>query len=81
VLAPRGLFAFTTETHEGAGIVLGEKLRYAHSAEHVREALEAAGLTVLTLAPCSPPHRERGPGPRPGDRGGTPCDLRLSAGQ
>src|SRR5712691_3476893 len=32
VLETGGLFAFTTETHEGAGIVLGEKLRYAHSA-------------------------------------------------
>jgi len=29
-------------------------LRYAHSAEHVRAALEAAGLCVLTLALVSP---------------------------
>jgi predicted TPR repeat methyltransferase len=54
VLEPGGLFAFTTETHGGAGAVLGEKLRYAHSARHVRGALEAAGLTALTLAPASP---------------------------
>ena len=54
VLEPGGLFAFTTETHEGAGVVLGEKLRYAHSARHVRGALEAAGLSVLALAPASP---------------------------
>ncbi len=54
VLEGGGLFAFTTETHEGAGIVLGEKLRYAHSAGHVRGALEAAGLTVLSLAAASP---------------------------
>ncbi len=54
VLDPGGVFAFTTETHEGAGIVLGEKLRYAHSAEHVRGALEAAGLSVLALASASP---------------------------
>src|SRR5437764_1328623 len=46
VLENGGLFAFTTETHEGAGVVLGEKLRYAHSAEHLRDALEAAALCV-----------------------------------
>src|SRR6266702_1049290 len=50
VLEGGGLFAFTTETHDGAGVVLSEKLRYAHCAEHVRAALEAAGLCVLTLA-------------------------------
>jgi len=54
VLENGGLFAFTTETHEGAGVVLGEKLRYAHSAEHLRDALEAAALCVLTLVPASP---------------------------
>jgi predicted TPR repeat methyltransferase len=54
VLEAGGLFAFTTETHGGAGVVLGEKLRYAHSARHVRKALEAAGLSVLILAPASP---------------------------
>jgi predicted TPR repeat methyltransferase len=54
VLATGGVLAFTTETHEGAGIVLGEKLRYAHSVEHVRVALEAAGLSVLSLAAASP---------------------------
>jgi predicted TPR repeat methyltransferase len=53
-LEPRGLFAFTTETHAGSGVLLGEKLRYAHSAEHVRAALEAAGLSVLALTPASP---------------------------
>jgi hypothetical protein len=29
--------------------VLGEKLRYAHGADYVRAALEAAGLTPLTF--------------------------------
>jgi len=54
VLELGGLFAFTTETHDGGGVLLGEKLRYAHSADHVRTALEAAGLSVLALAPASP---------------------------
>ena len=48
-LKPDGLFAFTTETHAGTGVVLGEKLRYAHGADHVRAALAAAGLMPLAL--------------------------------
>jgi predicted TPR repeat methyltransferase len=42
----RGLFAFTVETHPGAGVVLGETLRYAHALGHVRTALAAAGLGI-----------------------------------
>jgi predicted TPR repeat methyltransferase len=53
VLAPGGLFAFTVETHDGAGVRLRETLRYAHSADHVRAALDDAGLTVLTLQPAA----------------------------
>jgi predicted TPR repeat methyltransferase len=52
-LAPDGLFAFTTETHVGPGIVLGEKLRYAHGADHVRAALAAAGLVPFALDPAA----------------------------
>jgi predicted TPR repeat methyltransferase len=48
-LASDGLFAFTVETHSGPGVVLGEKLRYAHGADHVRAALEAAGLTSFAF--------------------------------
>jgi predicted TPR repeat methyltransferase len=53
VLAPRGLFAFTVETHEAPGIRLQETLRYAHGAEHVRRALAAAGLELRQLAAVS----------------------------
>jgi predicted TPR repeat methyltransferase len=49
VLAAGGLFAFTVETHAGPDVVLGEKLRFAHGAEHVRAALTCAGLSVLDL--------------------------------
>lgn len=52
-LAPDGLFAFTVETYEGRGVVLGEKLRYAHGADHARAALEGAGLSPVTLEPAS----------------------------
>ena len=54
MLEPGGLFAFTTETHAQEGVVLGEKLRYAHSAAHVRAALAAASLSVLDLSSASP---------------------------
>jgi predicted TPR repeat methyltransferase len=52
-LTPDGLFAFTVETHGGAGVVLGEKLRYAHGGEHVRAVLVAAGLVPLILDSAS----------------------------
>jgi predicted TPR repeat methyltransferase len=48
-LAADGLFAFTVETHAGTGVVLGEKVRYAHGADHVRAALATADLTPLTF--------------------------------
>ncbi len=53
VLAPGGLFAFTTETHDGAGALLGETLRYAHSLEHVRAAIRNAGLILVSLSRSS----------------------------
>jgi predicted TPR repeat methyltransferase len=53
VLAPGGLFAFTVETHSGAGVVLQQTLRYAHGAAHVRAATESGGLAVLHLAEAS----------------------------
>ena len=36
VLAAGGLLAFTTETHDGEGVVIGHGLRYAHAAAYVR---------------------------------------------
>jgi predicted TPR repeat methyltransferase len=53
VLAPEGVFAFTVETHDAGGVILGQKLRYAHGEAHVRAALEAAGLTLRRLTPVS----------------------------
>jgi len=54
VLAPEGLIAFTVETHDAGGIILGPKLRYAHGEAHVRAALDAAGLTIRRLVTVSP---------------------------
>jgi predicted TPR repeat methyltransferase len=59
VLEESGIVAFTVETEEddnlndGDGVALGEKLRYRHSAGHVRAALEAAGLDVVELVPAT----------------------------
>jgi predicted TPR repeat methyltransferase len=49
VLRPNGLVAFTTETHDGDGVVLGAGFRYAHGAKHVRDAIASTGLAVCSL--------------------------------
>lgn len=54
VLAKGGLFAFTTETHSGEGVILGAGFRYAHAAAHVRAAVAAAGLKLAHLEEASP---------------------------
>lgn len=46
VLSRGGLFAFTAETHDGEGVILGAGLRYAQSEAHLRELLSDAGLVV-----------------------------------
>jgi predicted TPR repeat methyltransferase len=53
VLEPRGIFAFTVETHDGEGVELGEALRFRHSEGHVRAAVDRAGLKVLGLDSAS----------------------------
>lgn len=49
VLAPGGLIVFSAETHDGDGVILRDTLRYAHSPTHVRDALSAAGLQLVSL--------------------------------
>lgn len=46
VLAVGGLLAFTAETHDGEGVIVGRGRRYAHGAAYVRACVEAAGLGV-----------------------------------
>ncbi len=53
VLAPGGVMAFTVETHDEDDIILGERLRYAHGAKYVRDAMQAAGLNVERLESLS----------------------------
>ena len=61
VLATGGTLAFTLETHDGSGVILGEGLRYAHTAEYVRGAIAKAGLELLTLEPASPRNENNEP--------------------
>jgi predicted TPR repeat methyltransferase len=54
VLAPGGAFAFTLETHDGDGVVIGEGLRYAHGKKIVRDEVVGAGLGLAHLEEASP---------------------------
>src|SRR6516165_4651947 len=49
VLAPGGLVAFTVETHDGDGVVIGAGLRYAHAAEYLRKTIAGVGLKLVHL--------------------------------
>jgi len=63
VLVSGGIAAFTTETHDGEGVILGEGLRYAHSADHVRKSVEAAGLNLSLLEARSARNEDNTPVP------------------
>jgi predicted TPR repeat methyltransferase len=63
VLAPGGLLAFTVETHDGDGVILGQGLRYAHGTPCVRASIEAAGLTLSHLEDLSARNEDNAPAP------------------
>jgi predicted TPR repeat methyltransferase len=63
VLAPGGLLAFTTETHDGEGVVIGHGLRYAHAATYVRAAVESVGLKLSLLEGRSARNEDHAPVP------------------
>jgi predicted TPR repeat methyltransferase len=54
VLAANGVFAFTLETHDSDGVVIGAGLRYAHGKKLVRDQVVAAGLVLAHLEEASP---------------------------
>jgi predicted TPR repeat methyltransferase len=64
VLKPGALIGFTVETHAGAGTVIGEGFRYAHSEAAVRDALMQAGLAQPRIESVST--RNDGGKPVPG---------------
>ena len=53
VLEAGALFGFSLETHAGEGVVLGEKLRYAHAKACVRDAVASARLVLHSLEQVS----------------------------
>jgi len=63
VLADGGLFGLTVEAHDGEGAIVGAKMRYAHSADFVRDAIAAAGLTLVELTRASSRTENRVPVP------------------
>ena len=63
VLVSGGLLAFTVETHGGEGVILGQGLRYAHGADYVRRAIEAAGLKLSQLDDLSARNEDNVPVP------------------
>jgi predicted TPR repeat methyltransferase len=63
VLAPGGLLAFTVETHDGEGVVIGQGLRYAHDTAYVRAVVESAGLKLSLLEDRSARNEDNVPVP------------------
>jgi predicted TPR repeat methyltransferase len=53
VLRREGLFAFTVQTHQGDGYVLGDDSRYAHSEAYLRELAEISGFRIVLLEKAS----------------------------
>jgi predicted TPR repeat methyltransferase len=49
VLAPRGMIAFTVETHSGGGVALLPTLRFAHEASYLRDVIAGSGLKLIVL--------------------------------
>jgi len=50
VMVADGILAFTVETHSGDGVKLLPTLRFAYGVEYLREAIAAAGMTLITLS-------------------------------
>jgi predicted TPR repeat methyltransferase len=63
VLIRGGLVAFTVETHQGDGVIIGGGLRYAHGANHVRATIASAGLTLAHLEDLSARNEDNVPAP------------------
>ncbi|WP_065755445.1 methyltransferase domain-containing protein [Bradyrhizobium paxllaeri] len=63
VLTPGGLLAFTAETHDGEGVIIGRGLRYAHAAAYTRAAVESSGLKLSLLEDRSARNEDNTPVP------------------
>lgn len=49
VLMPGGMLAFTVQSHDGPGVVVGEDRRFAHAQSWLRERLDEAGFDILAF--------------------------------
>jgi predicted TPR repeat methyltransferase len=63
VLVAGGLLAFTAETHDGDGVIIGEGLRYAHGEAYIRAVLASAGLVLSQLENLSARNEDHVPVP------------------
>jgi predicted TPR repeat methyltransferase len=63
VLVAGGLLAFTVETYDGDGVIIGEGLRYAHGAPYVRASLRMAGLGLSEFEELSARNEDNTPVP------------------
>jgi predicted TPR repeat methyltransferase len=63
VLVAGGLLALTVETHGGDAVILGEGLRYAHSAGYMRASISDAGFTLSRLEDLSARNEDNAPVP------------------
>jgi predicted TPR repeat methyltransferase len=63
VLVAGGVLAFTVETHNGEGVIIGDGLRYAHGAGYVRAGVAAAGLRLAHLEDLSARNEDNMPVP------------------
>ncbi|MBV9067049.1 MAG: methyltransferase domain-containing protein [Methylobacteriaceae bacterium] len=59
VLASAGLFAFTAESHNEEGYIVGDETRYAHSPKYIEATAREAGLPVLLLNAASTRRNKR----------------------
>jgi predicted TPR repeat methyltransferase len=53
VLAGNGLFAFTADSHDGDGYVIGSETRYGHSSSYIEGVAGDAGLSVRLMRAAS----------------------------
>ena len=63
MLVSVGLLAFTIETHDGQGVVIGQGQRYAHAAAYVRAVVQSAGLKLSLLEDRSARNEDNTPVP------------------
>ena len=52
-LAPQGLFAFTAQSHDGDGVIVGDDRRYHHADTYLRETAAHCAFRVAVMEPAA----------------------------